>query len=91
MKCRKLRNHPESDFTPIEIEFVQEGDRLRFEHKNLRESKSELVAKEYRRLLENDLIKHGTQAELVKRFRLDKGTVSKIASKVKRQFRKEKE
>lgn len=90
MKCRKLRNHPESDFTPIEIEFVQKGDRLCFEHKNLQESRSELVAKEYRRLLEQNLIKRGTQAKLVKRFRLDKGTVSKIASKVTRQFREEK-
>ena len=90
MTCRKLRNHPESDFTPMEIQFVHDGDRLRFEYRTLRESKSELVATEYRRMLKGNLIKKGTQAALCREFKLDKSTVSRIASKVTRQYRKEK-
>ena len=89
MTCRKLRNHPESEFTPIEIEFVSDGDKLRFEYKTLRDSKSQLVAQEYRRMLEDDLIKKGTQAALCNRFNLDKSTVSRIASRVSREFHKE--
>ena len=89
MTCRKLRNHPESDFTPTEIKFVNDGDRLRFEYQTLRESKSEMVAKEYQRRLEDGLIKKGTQAELAKAFILHKSTVSRIASKTTRKFRKE--
>lgn len=89
MTCRKLRNHPESDFAPLEIEFVNDGGGLRFKYRTLQESKSERMAQEYRRLLEDDLVKPGTQATLAKEFNLDKGAVSKIASRVTREFRKE--
>ena len=86
----KSRHHSPSEFGPIEIAVGSSANGIDIKFETIRESRSALLAKEYRRLLEDDLVKKGTQADLAKQFGLNKGTVSKIANKVSRAFRKEK-
>jgi len=50
-----------------------------------------MIAEEYKRLLEADLIHRGTQKELVDKYGVNKSVVSRLASKIKRQYRKEKD
>lgn len=91
LKCRKLRGHGESAFESIDIELRNDGGKFAMEHRTDGESKTDKIMDEYRQLLEGDLVKRGTQAELAKKHGVDKSLVSQIASKVTRAYRKSKE
>lgn len=87
--CRKMRNHPESAFVPIEIELGNLDGEFSMEYRPLVEVKSDRIAEEYRQLLEGNLIKRGTQKALTEKYGVDKSVVSRLAQRVTKQYRKE--
>ena len=89
--CRKMRNHPESAFVPIEIELGNFDGEFSMEYRPQVEAKSERIADEYKQLLEGNLIRRGTQKELVDKYGVDKSVVSRMAQRVTKQYRKEKD
>lgn len=91
VSCRKMRNHSENAFEPIEIELANVAGKFTMEYKPLTETKSDGIAEEYRQLLEEGLIKRGTQKALADKYGVDKSVVSRVAQRVTRQYRKEKD
>ena len=83
----KSRHHAPSEFGPINLCIDSAETGLSIKHKTIRESKSDLVKTEYLRLLEDGLIRKGTQASLAKQFDVNPSTVSKAALKVSRKFK----
>lgn len=79
--CRKMRNHPESAFVPIEIELGNFDGDFSMEYRPLVEAKKDEAAEEYGQLEQAGLIVRGTQKKLAKKHGLSKYQVSRAVRK----------
>ena len=84
----KTRHHSPSEFGSFQVSVGSSYEGLDIKHQTIRESKSQLVEKEYLQLLEDGLVEKGTQKALSKRFGVSKGLVSTAAAKASKKFKK---
>jgi len=85
--CRKMRNYPESEFTPLEIELGQLNGKLSMDHRPLIAAKTELIISRYKDYEADGRIRRGCLARIADELRVSPSQVTKAVQKYKRSKR----
>jgi KaiC/GvpD/RAD55 family RecA-like ATPase len=81
VSCRKMRNHGESAFEPIEIELGNDAGRFSMKYRPLIEAKVDEAVEEYQRLKAAGDLVHGSQKQIADKYKIKEYEMSRAIRK----------
>lgn len=87
VSCRKIRNHAEAEFVPLEISFGNHHGLFKMNHRPVVSAKKEQVISRYKELEADGLVERGTLTQISHELGVSPSQVTKAVQAYKRSLR----